>query len=73
MHRRVSGRLREPTGRFPDGTPYRADQPDLLLWVLFTLVDSGVVVYRKYVRSMSRAEEEPPTGRTTRWWATCSA
>ena len=58
MHAKVSGRLREPTGRFGAGTPYRADQPDLLLWVLFTLVDSGVVVYRKYVRSMSRAEEE---------------
>src|SRR3954471_19751380 len=58
MHAKVRGRLREPTGRFPEGTPYGADQPDLLLWVLFTLVDSGVVVYRKYVRSMSRAEEE---------------
>ena len=57
MHAKVRGRLREPMGRFPAGTPYRADQPDLLLWVLFTLVDSGVVVYRKYVGSMSRAEE----------------
>ena len=57
MHAKVSGRLREPTGIFPAGTPYRADQPDLLLWVLFTLVDSGVVVYRKYVGSMSRSEE----------------
>ena len=44
-------------GTFPAGTPYRADQPDLLLWVLFTLVDSGVVVYRKYVGAMSPAEE----------------
>jgi uncharacterized protein (DUF2236 family) len=57
MHTKVSGRIREPVGRFPAGTPYRADQPDLLLWVLFTLVDSGVVVYRKYVGSLSRAEE----------------
>jgi len=57
MHARVKGRLREPVGRYPAGTPYRADQPDLLLWVLFTLVDSGLVVYGKYVRSMSRAEE----------------
>jgi uncharacterized protein (DUF2236 family) len=57
MHRRVRGRIREPVGRFPAGTPYRADQPELLLWVLFTLVDSGVVVYRKYVGSLSRAEE----------------
>jgi uncharacterized protein (DUF2236 family) len=57
MHTKVSGRIRAPVGRFPAGTPYRADQPDLLLWVLFTLVDSGVVVYRKYVGSLSRTEE----------------
>ena len=57
MHRRVRGSITEPVGRFPAGTPYRADQPDLLLWVLFTLVDSGIVVYRKYVRSLSRAQE----------------
>ncbi|HEX5909867.1 MAG TPA: oxygenase MpaB family protein [Thermoleophilaceae bacterium] len=57
MHTRVKGKIKEPVGAFPAGTPYRADQPDLLLWVLFTLVDSGVVVYRKYVGAMSRAEE----------------
>ena len=57
MHTRVKGRIKEPVGVYPAGTPYRADQPDLLLWVLFTLVDSGVVVYRKYVGAMSRAEE----------------
>jgi len=57
MHARVRGKLREPVGVYPAGTPYGADQPDLLLWVLFTLVDSGIVVYRKYVGSMSRAEE----------------
>jgi len=57
MHRRVNGEIKERVGRFPAGTPYRADQPDLLLWVLFTLVDSGLVVYRKYVGAMSRAEE----------------
>jgi uncharacterized protein (DUF2236 family) len=57
MHKRVNGRIKEPVGRFAAGTPYAADQPDLLLWVLFTLVDSGVVVYRKYVGAMSREEE----------------
>ncbi len=57
MHTRVKGTIKEPVGRYPAGTPYRADQPDLLLWVLFTLVDSGVVVYRKYVGAMSREEE----------------
>jgi uncharacterized protein (DUF2236 family) len=57
MHRRVSGRLREPIGPYPAGTAYRADDPELLLWVLFTLVDSGLVVYRTYVGSLSRDEQ----------------
>jgi uncharacterized protein (DUF2236 family) len=57
MHRRVRGRLREPVGRYAAGTEYRADDPELLLWVLFTLVDSSLVVYRRYVRGLSRQEE----------------
>lgn len=57
MHRRVRGKLPAPAGRYPAGTPYRADDPELLLWILFTLVDSGIVVYRRYVRDMSRDEE----------------
>jgi uncharacterized protein (DUF2236 family) len=57
MHRKVRGRLREPVGRFPAGTEYRADDPELLMWVLFTLVDSGIVVYRTYVGELSRDDE----------------
>ncbi len=57
MHKRVKGKIKKPVGRYPAGTSYRADQPELLLWVLFTLVDSGVVVYRKYVGAMTRSEE----------------
>jgi uncharacterized protein (DUF2236 family) len=57
MHRRVRGRLRQPVGPYPAGTEYRADDPELLLWVLFTLVDSGLVVHRAYVGALSRAEE----------------
>src|SRR3954462_3837965 len=40
MHRRVRGELAQPAGRFPAGTPFAADDPELLLWVLATLVDS---------------------------------
>src|SRR5215208_272265 len=57
MHRRVNGAIPNEVGPYPPGTPYAAGQPDLLLWVLFTLVDSGIVVYDKYVRSMSDAEQ----------------
>jgi uncharacterized protein (DUF2236 family) len=57
MHRRVNGAIAKPVGRYPAGARYRADDPELLMWVLFTLVDSAVVVYRTYVRSLSRDEE----------------
>jgi uncharacterized protein (DUF2236 family) len=58
MHRRVRGTLPAAVGPYPAGTPYRADDPELLLWVLFTLVDSASVVYRRYVGDLSRREEE---------------
>src|SRR3954466_1901437 len=57
MHRGVNGAIKDGVGPYAAGTPYAADQPDLLLWVLFTLVDSGIVVYDKYVRSMSDREQ----------------
>ena len=57
QHTRVRGKIRQDVGPYAAGTPYAADQSDLLLWVLFTLVDSGIVVYGKYVRSLSDAEQ----------------
>jgi uncharacterized protein (DUF2236 family) len=56
MHRRVQGRLKHAAGPYPAGTSYRADDPELLLWVLFTLVDSTLVVYRKYVGPLSASD-----------------
>jgi uncharacterized protein (DUF2236 family) len=56
IHRRVRGELIEPAGRFPAGTPYAADDPDLLLWILACMADSALVVYERYVGSLSRAE-----------------
>jgi uncharacterized protein (DUF2236 family) len=56
MHRRVRGETTEPAGRFPAGTPYRGDDPELLLWILASMVDSATLVYEKYVRRMSPAE-----------------
>ena len=58
MHGRVSGELEEAVGPYPAGTPYRADDPELLLWVLFTLIDSAELVYRRYVADLNREERE---------------
>jgi uncharacterized protein (DUF2236 family) len=56
MHRTVSGELSEPAGPFAAGTPYRADDPKLLLWILAALAESAMLVYGRYVRSLSHAE-----------------
>ena len=58
MHRRVRGELPEAAGRFPAGTPYRADDPDLLLWILAALADSARLVYGKYVRPLDAAARD---------------
>src|SRR3954469_6331478 len=58
IHANVHGELAEPAGRFPAGTPYSADDPALLLWILACMADSALVVYQRYVRSLSRAERD---------------
>src|SRR6202012_3557004 len=57
MHRAVRGRLPETVGPFPAGPPYRADDPALLMWILYSLVDSAVVVYRAYVGRLSTDDQ----------------
>jgi uncharacterized protein (DUF2236 family) len=58
VHSRVRGVLAEPAGRFPAGTPWAADDPALLFWILATLVDSNLLVYQRYVRRLDRAERQ---------------
>lgn len=53
MHRTVRGRLPEAVGIYPAGAPYRADDPELLMWILYSLIDSSAVVYRTYVGALS--------------------
>jgi uncharacterized protein (DUF2236 family) len=56
MHRAVRGRLADDVGIYPAGTPYRADDPRLLMWILYSLIDSAIVVYTAYVGRLDRAE-----------------
>jgi uncharacterized protein (DUF2236 family) len=53
VHRRVRGRLAEDVGPFPRGTPYDAADPELMLWVHATLVDSALVAYETFVGPLS--------------------
>ncbi len=58
VHARVRGTLDHDVGPFPAGTPWAADDPDLLLWIVATLVDSSLLVYERYVRPLRDAERE---------------
>lgn len=57
VHRRVRGVTREDGGRYPAGTPYDATDPELLMWVHATLVDTSLRVYERYVAPLTIAEK----------------
>lgn len=56
LHEPVVGELRADVGPFEAGDGYRANRPDLLLWVHATLVDQALVAYETYVGELSDAE-----------------
>ena len=58
VHATVRGRLQEDAGVWIAGTEYRADDPDLLLWVHATLVDTAVSFYERFVRKLDEMELE---------------
>ncbi|MFY9265890.1 MAG: oxygenase MpaB family protein [Solirubrobacterales bacterium] len=58
MHARVRGRLPTDVGPYKKGTPYAADDPELLMWILFCIVDSGLVTFQTYVRRLTRDERQ---------------
>ncbi len=58
MHGRIRGHTSVAAGRFPAGTPYRADDPELLLWILASMADSAALVYAKYVRDLDDDERD---------------
>jgi uncharacterized protein (DUF2236 family) len=62
VHARVHGILPEAIGRFPRGTPYDAMDPALRLWVHATLIDTGLVVYQRFVTPL-------PHARQAEYWA----
>jgi uncharacterized protein (DUF2236 family) len=58
VHARVGGRLTVATGRYPAGTPYSAEDPDLLLWVHATLLESIPLAYQQIVAPLSDADRD---------------
>jgi uncharacterized protein (DUF2236 family) len=58
VHASVHGTLPEAAGRYPAGTRFDATDPELLVWVQATLVDTTFEVYGRFVRPLSADELE---------------
>jgi uncharacterized protein (DUF2236 family) len=66
--RRVHARV---AGTAADGTPYEASRPELLLWVWATLLDTSLLVYRRYVGSLTTDEVARYYHEQTRFAVAC--
>jgi uncharacterized protein (DUF2236 family) len=58
LHERIKGTLPEAAGTHPAGTPYSAFDPELMLWTLAVIADSGRAMYETMVRPLSPSERE---------------
>lgn len=58
LHGTINGTLSEPAGSSPAGTPYSAFDPELMLWTLAVIADSGRAMYEAMVRPLSETERE---------------
>jgi uncharacterized protein (DUF2236 family) len=58
LHEGINGSLDEAAGPHPAGAPYSAFDPELMLWTLAVIADSGRAMYEAMVRPLSEAERE---------------
>jgi uncharacterized protein (DUF2236 family) len=58
LHERIKGELPEAAGAHPAGSAYSAFDPELMLWTLAVIADSGRAMYETMVRSLSDGERE---------------
>jgi uncharacterized protein (DUF2236 family) len=58
IHRRVHGHIPARAGRFPAGMPYSAEDPDLVLWVHATLLDSIPLIYEHAVQPITAKDRD---------------
>ena len=58
IHRRVNGTLRKAVGPYAAGTRYSAEDPDLVLWVHVTLLESMVLAHDALLSPLSAEERD---------------
>jgi uncharacterized protein (DUF2236 family) len=58
LHERIEGELPEAAGAHAAGAAYSAFDPELMLWTLAVIADSGRAMYETMVRPLSAEEQE---------------
>lgn len=58
LHERIKGELPEAAGSHPAGSSYSAFDPELMLWTLAVIADSGRAMYETMVRPLNGGERE---------------
>jgi uncharacterized protein (DUF2236 family) len=58
LHTHVHGKLYDSAGAYNRGTSYRARDPELLLWVHATLIDTILFTYPMFIGPLSLHEQE---------------
>jgi uncharacterized protein (DUF2236 family) len=58
LHERIKGELPGPAGRHPAGSAYSAFDPELMLWTLAVIADSGRAMYETMARPLGAGERE---------------
>ena len=58
VHRGVHGHTTKRLGHFPAGTAYSASDPDLMLWVHGTLVETSLAIYCRFVHRLSADQRD---------------
>ena len=58
LHEKVEGEMPEDAGVVKKGTPYSAFDPELMLWTMAVIADSGPFFYELFVDKLSDDEHE---------------
>ena len=58
LHERIKGKLPAAAGAHPAGSAYSAFDPELMLWTLAVIADSGRALYEAMVGPLSEARRE---------------
>ena len=58
LHGTIRGGLGEHAGRWPEGSPYQANEAAALMWVHATLWETSVTVFEAFIRPLAEEEKE---------------